>query len=277
MSRTSHTIEDLALIYHHDLGARKTGHFVRNAQLVNWPATTQKTRQQAQQAILGKINLLLDEFVLNIRGDEDIVFKIGKTGVHRSQRYTNFDPNDVKTWKYASTNIGSIGSRWTDYQKEGYNAIIPLVAITKERVPASLYPVISQERYAFDLEEDLQLLVRMSDHGARCENKSPYSRGSSSTTVHVGYIIYLAIKIVKKKQDEASEEEIDEVSDNDDAVSDNDDEVSDNDDEEEDINPKARPPRGSDKPKKVVDESDDEEDKPKKKINLRKKSNEKKG
>lgn len=188
-SKSSQKVDTLKNVYED----RKKGYILSNEHLADWRMGVQKGRVEARTAILSAISTLLDHIELN--SAYKVKFMIGKTGVH-ARRNRTFDPNIVSTWRAGGTSEASLGSRWTDYKKKGFDALIPLVAITRERVPVDLYPVISQERYAFDLEEDLIAICKTEDFKDACLNPKIYNRGGSSTTSCVAYLLYIAIKLV---------------------------------------------------------------------------------
>lgn len=163
------------------------------ANLSDWDA--------ALQCVLGSANRIIEQF----QGEEPISVTVGKTFATQRKskvigapdKLRQFTLGDPSTW-----NHGGIKGRWTDYHKEGYRALFPLVAITRDIVetisPIAYKRLASIKRsrphleFAFSIEQALTHHFQWVSQTSKNDTNS--SGGTGFEDAHA-FIVYLAVLV----------------------------------------------------------------------------------
>ena len=154
----------------------------------------QENNQSKEPLCYSEAIKTLEDHILQVQHEMEtennkkiICFKIGKTIANRQKSSDGgklaFDCMNKNTW-----DLRHVKNVWSDYNKEEYDALIVLVAITKEEVPQDLEG-INQEDYALRCKKEL---IRIFKNDRRLRSK--WRRGGKTQeTPHAG-IVFLAIK-----------------------------------------------------------------------------------
>ena len=135
----------------------------------------------------------------NIEGKKIKSFVIGKSNAKqrksRGSGYVDFDCMNHNTW---SLGEAGVNSRWHEkYNREGYDGLVVLAAITRKGVPKRILDNqewMDQEQYAIALEQRLISMFMFEDVDNRIKNKSFDTGKDSKTTPYAG-VVYFAYKL----------------------------------------------------------------------------------
>ena len=139
----------------------------------------------AERNLIEKVN----DIIRRNRREQVTEYYIGKAFVNA--RGQNFDRRDPDTWDFEG-----IDARWGERNGEGYDGLIILTVIDADVVTGCPY---TQKDFALALEQKLIHHYKIDKNDARIRNRAFDEEIQGQE--HLGYVVYIAVKITKDKDD----------------------------------------------------------------------------
>lgn len=120
-----------------------------------------------------------------------------RENVRGSETNKTFKRNDANTWR-----LKGISDRWVKYEKEGYDGLVVLGAVSRAMLKKERKDIWNQQLYVLGLESALITHFAYEECDQWLANDS-LDPGKLQGSLAAGYVIYIAFKY----EDEESESE----------------------------------------------------------------------
>lgn len=146
----------------------------------------------AERNLIEKVN----DIIRRNRREQVTDYYIGKAFVNA--RGQNFDRRNPDTWDFEG-----IDARWGERRREGYDGLIILTVIDAEVVDG--HRNFKHQDFALALKQRLIHHYKIDENDARIRNRALNDKIQGQE--HLGYVVYIAVKITNDEDDEEEEEE----------------------------------------------------------------------